>query len=211
MKSVLCFGDSNTWGWIPGVDGGRMAHVVRWPGVLQAALGERVRVIEEALNGRMTVWDDPFDAEDKSGKRHLPVALASHAPIDLVVLMLGTNDLKSHLHLSARDIAFGAGVLVDMIRASSAGPGGVAPLVLLVSPAELAEGKCPFAHLFDDGLEKSREFKGLYAAIAGERGVAFLAGSDHAKSSPVDCIHLGAEDHASLGAAVAARVRELLG
>jgi lysophospholipase L1-like esterase len=94
LKTILCFGDSNTWGWIPGPDGDRYPPEVRWPGVLQERLGDNYRVVEEALNGRMTVWDDPYEpVHDKNGKRHLAVALESHKPIDLVILMLGTNDL----------------------------------------------------------------------------------------------------------------------
>ena len=92
MRSILCFGDSNTYGESP--EGlGRYPRDERWPGILQTALGAEYLVIEEGLNGRTTVWEDEVEG-DKSGKKHLPVCLASHAPLDLVILMLGANDLK---------------------------------------------------------------------------------------------------------------------
>lgn len=210
MKSVLCFGDSNTWGWIPGPDGGRYPFERRWPGILQNELGPGCRVVEEALNGRMTVWDDPYEVTCKNGRRHLPVALDSHAPIDLVILMLGTNDLKHHRHLTAEDIAFGAGLLVDMILASGAGPAAMAPGILLVAPARLAAGECPFGHLFDGALEKSKGFAAAYASIAAGKGVAFLDAAQVAESSPVDCIHLDDKAHRRLGLAIAGKVAEIL-
>jgi lysophospholipase L1-like esterase len=92
MKTILCYGDSNTWGYIPGT-GERYASHVRWPGVLQNALGNGYVIIEEGLCGRTTVWDDPIE-EYRSGKEYLIPCLKSHAPLDLVVLMLGSNDLK---------------------------------------------------------------------------------------------------------------------
>ena len=98
MKTVLCYGDSNTWGYIGGT-GERFAPEVRWPGVLQAALGGAYRVIEEGLNGRTTVFDDSIE-EGRNGETYLRPCLQTHAPIDLVILMLGTNDLKRRFSLS---------------------------------------------------------------------------------------------------------------
>ncbi|MGA2640810.1 MAG: GDSL-type esterase/lipase family protein, partial [Spirochaetia bacterium] len=109
MREILCFGDSNTWGYDP-VTQGRFPGDVRWTGVLQAALGPGFRVIEEGLNGRTTVWEDPVEG-DKMGKRHLPPCLESQAPLDLVVLMLGTNDTKERYSAPPADIAAGVGVL----------------------------------------------------------------------------------------------------
>ena len=93
MKTILCFGDSLTWGYDP-VGPGRHAHDVRWPSVLEAELGGKARVIAEGLNGRTTVFDDFAAGADRNGARVLPTLLTSHAPLDLVIIMLGTNDMK---------------------------------------------------------------------------------------------------------------------
>ena len=103
---VLCYGDSNTWGYIP-VTGGRYAPTVRWTGVMAEQLGPQFSAIEEGQSGRTTVWDDPLEG-DKNGLRYLPACLESHMPLDLVILMLGTNDLKARFSLTALDyLGFG--------------------------------------------------------------------------------------------------------
>ena len=108
MKTVLCFGDSNTHGQIPGKDGGRYEKEIRWPGVLKSMLGDSFDVIEEGLGGRTTVFEDPIE-EDKSGKAYLQQCLHSHKPIDLIIVMLGTNDLKIRFGLTAYDVSLGFG------------------------------------------------------------------------------------------------------
>ena len=107
MKNVLCYGDSNTHGY-DGVTGGRFPWGVRWTSLVQEALKEeQVRIIEEGQNGRTTVWDDPIEGM-KSGLKYLIPCLESHSPLDVVVLMLGTNDIKQRFSLSASDVAAGA-------------------------------------------------------------------------------------------------------
>ena len=119
MPTIVCYGDSNTWGAVPMP--GRMlperfAPQERWPGVLRETLGAGFTVIEEGLNGRTTCLDDPIEGLHKNGLKHLPVILESHAPIDLLIVMLGTNDLKYRLSMSPDDIADGAGLLVDLAK-----------------------------------------------------------------------------------------------
>jgi lysophospholipase L1-like esterase len=211
MKRILCFGDSNTWGYIIGSDGDRMPADVRWPGVMQAELGNQYVVIEEAQNGRTTMWDDPCELVDKNGLRHLPVLLESHKPIDLVIVMLGTNDLKNHLNQNAHSIAHSCGVLIDRILESTSGPNKTAPNVLLIAPVPVSEGYCPFGHLFDDGAEKSAGFKAAYAEVAAERGIPFLNAGDFACCPAPDTIHIDAEGCGSLGRAVAEKVQEIFG
>ncbi len=208
MKRILCFGDSNTWGWVPGSDGDRFAADVRWPGVMAAELGEGFVVIEEAQNGRTTMWDDPCEPVDKNGQRHLPVILESQKPVDLVIVMLGTNDLKNHFNLNAHAIAHSCGVLVDHIMASDAGPDNSVPKVMLVAPAPVAGGECPFGHLFDGAAEVSAGFRHAYAEIAEERGIPFVNGGDHASCPIPDAIHIDAESCGRLGKAIAAKVRD---
>ena len=209
-KRILCFGDSNTWGWIPGTDGERFPADVRWPGVMAADLGDGFCVIEEAQNGRTTLWDDPTETIDKNGARHLPVILESQKPVDLVILMLGTNDLKNHFGLNAHAIAHGCGVLADRIAASDAGPGGSAPQVLLAAPAPVADGDCPFGHLFDSGAAVSAEFESAYREVAELRDLPFLNAGEFASCPIPDAIHIDAASHSRLGVAMAAKARECL-
>ena len=129
MKTILCYGDSNTWGYDPATEE-RYPLEARWVSVLARELGSDYHVIPEGLNGRTTVWPDPWEGEHKSGKTYLIPCLESHYPIDLVVMMLGTNDLKHRFGLSAWDIARGAQTLVEMIQRSEFGPYGGAPEVL---------------------------------------------------------------------------------
>ncbi len=103
MKTILCYGNSNTWGAVLGT-GERYAPFIRWTGVLAQELGAMYRVIEEGPNGRTTLWDDPIEGY-KNGKEYLIPCLESHRPIDLVVMMLGTNDLKIRFSVPAYDIA----------------------------------------------------------------------------------------------------------
>src|SRR6185312_8487577 len=118
MRTVLCFGDSNTHGTRPMVsleDDSRFDRSTRWPGVVEARLGDGWRVVEEGLPGRTTVHDDPIEGFHKNGQRYLQACLESHKPLDAIVLMLGTNDLKARFNLPASDIAAGAGVLLGII------------------------------------------------------------------------------------------------
>ena len=137
MAAILCYGDSNTWGCIP-LQGpepaGRFPPETRWPGVLRRELGDGHWVVEEGLSGRTTVWDDPLEPH-RNGRTLLPPTLLTHQPLDLVIVMLGTNDLKHRLNASAAEIATGAGMLVDIVAASGCGPDGRSPQTLLVCPA----------------------------------------------------------------------------
>ena len=207
MKTILCYGDSNTWGY-NAADAGRFPREVRWTGVMAHELGAGYHVIEEGLNGRTTVWDDPIEGY-KNGKEYLIPCLETHRPIDLVVLMLGSNDLKVRFSVSAYDIANGAGVLVDVIHKSAAGPDGRAPQVLLMAPPPIAT-LSEFAEMFDGAAAKSAKFAQHYKRVADERGCAFLDTATVIVSSYMDGIHLDPSEHGKLGLAVAGRVRELL-
>jgi hypothetical protein len=133
MRTVLCYGDSNTWGYEPAT-GNRFPEDVRWPGVLARELGNGFRVIEEALNGRTTVREDPVE-EYKNGKDYLRPCLESHRPLDLVIIALGVNDLKARFFASASDAADGAGVLVSIAQRSGVGPDEGSPNLLRCSRA----------------------------------------------------------------------------
>ena len=208
MKRILCYGGSNTWGYDPATCD-RFPADVRWTGVLQRELGDGCLIVEEGLNGRTTVWDDPIEGF-KNGRTYLIPCLASHRPLDLVIIMLGTNDLKKRFSLSAYDIANGAGVLVDVTQKSAAGRGGSAPPVLLMAPPPttiLTE----FGEMFEGAGAKSHLFSQHYQRVAEQFRCRFLDTRSHVVSSERDGIHLEAAEYAKLGRAVAKAVRSILG
>jgi len=208
MRSILCFGDSNTWGFNP-ANKGRFARNVRWTGVLQQELGsEYYIIIEEGCNGRTTVWDDPIEGY-KNGRDYLVPCLASHRPIDAVVLMLGTNDLKKRFSLSAFDIAEGVGVLVGIVQKSDCGPDGRPPALLVLVPPPVAR-LTGFAGMFEDASEKSKHLSEQYQRMATEKGCQLMDTSEVVHSSTIDGIHFEAGEHKKLGLAVAARVSLML-
>lgn len=208
MKHILCYGDSNTWGYDP-VSGGRFDQDTRWAGVLRRVLGAGYAVIEEGLNGRTTVWDDPIE-EGKNGKAYLTPCLESHWPLDLVMIMLGTNDLKARFGLTAFDIAQGVCVLASTAQHINLRTSGVAPTVLLLAPPPL--GKLTvFAEMFDGAASKSHKLGTYYRAVADERACAFFDTSTVIASSNIDGIHFEKSEHAKLGNVLAGKVRELIG
>jgi lysophospholipase L1-like esterase len=207
MKTVLCYGDSNTWGYDPATKD-RFARDERWPGVLRQELGEEYWVIEEGLGGRTTVWDDPIEGY-KNGKEYLIPCLGSHQPVDLVIMMLGTNDLKKRFSVSAYDVANGAGVLVDVVHKSAAGPNGGAPKLLLMAPPPVVR-LTEFAEMFEGAEAKSKKFSEHFHRVAQEQGCELLDTAQVIVSSDLDGIHFDKGEHQKLGRAVAARVREIL-
>jgi len=210
VKSILCYGDSNTWGHEPTLQR-RLSRYERWPGVLQQTLGPDYYVIEEGLGGRTTVFEDDL-LPYRNGRTYLYPCLETHKPLDLVIIMLGTNDLKARFSASALDIARGAGALVQIVQHSMAGIDGGAPRVLLVCPPPFAslEGK-PQAESFAGAEEKSRRLAGHYRQIAAELGCDFLDAGEVIVSSAVDGFHLDASEHLKLGRKIAEIVREILG
>jgi lysophospholipase L1-like esterase len=209
LRTILCYGDSNTWGSDPET-GDRFPEDTRWPGVLRRTLGDGYRVIEEGLPGRTTVREDPIEGDYKNGRAYLRPCLESHRPIDLVTIMLGTNDLKRRFGTSASDIAQGAASLAEMVLRSGCGPGGGAPVVLLVAPPPVGR-LTEMAQMFEGAKEKSLEFSRHYRRFAEQQGCEFLDAGAVIVSSDVDGIHLDAGEHRKLGEAVAARVGEVLG
>ncbi len=212
MKTILCFGDSNTWGCRPLTsleNIPRYGPDVRWGSVLRTTLGEGYWVVEEGLNGRTTVWADPVEGEYKSGKSYLTACLESHAPLDLVAIMLGTNDLKHRFGLSAWDIAASAAVLVQMVQSSPFGPNGSAPRVLLICPPPVAKLTL-FAGMFEGAPEKSLQLASCYEAIAAEHRCDFLDAGQYIVSSDVDGIHFEADQQQKLGRVVAEKVKAIL-
>jgi lysophospholipase L1-like esterase len=207
MAVIVAFGDSNTWGHDP-VTGTRFAPEVRWPGVMAAALGREHRVIEEGLSGRTTVFDDPLEP-NRRGADYLAPCLRSHAPLDLVIIALGCNDMKARFNVSAAEIAQGAERLVAMAQAESVGPNWTRPRVLLVAPPPLAKLGA-FAEMFRGAEAKSRDIAARYAEVAERRRIGFVDSGQFVHCSDLDGFHFEADQHEILGKALAEAVRMVL-
>jgi lysophospholipase L1-like esterase len=210
MKHVLCFGDSNTWGYIPGTEGERFPFEERYPGILQGRLGAGIRVHEEGLNGRMTGWDDPH-TPDRNALKQIAAILETHRPLDMIVVMLGTNDLKRFMDLEAVDCALALDVLIERIEAARCGASGGRPELLVVSPPHVVETPTPFGRKFDGAIPKSHAFAAAYAEIAAQRKCLFLDAGPVARTSARDGIHLDKKAHLQLAEAVATIVKRTLG
>lgn len=208
-RVVLTYGDSNTHGTMPMPDlefSGRFGPAERWPGVLQADLGNGWQVVEEGLPGRTTVHPDPISGVHKNGLSVLPAVLESHKPLDAVVVMLGTNDLKQRFNVPVVEIAESVEWLVHAVQHSICGPDRSAPAVLLVAPPPVLEAGC-LAEIFAGSAAKSLRLGGEYARIAKRNGTGFLDAGTVIASSPLDGVHFDAAEHAKLGQAVAASLR----
>ena len=206
MKNILCFGDSNTWGYVPGT-GNRYPKQIRWTGLLQNLLGDSFFIIEEGLNGRTTVLDDPTRIA-KNGMTYLRPCLDSQAPIDLVVMMLGTYDCKHRFGLSAFDISEGVAMLVSIILQSGSGINGKAPQILLISPPLIAAAPSK-ADLFSGAEEKSRQLAFHVQQVATNTASHFLDAAKHCSVSPIDGIHLDEAGHLALAQAIAGKINSL--
>ena len=199
MKTILCYGDSNTYGYIP-ISGLRYDKNTRWSGILSKKLGDEYEVIEEGCNGRTTVYDEP-KAAWKNGKRYIKVALNSHKPIDLVILMLGSNDTKNFYHSSARATAHGVEELITIIKKFTKLKQGYEADVLLICPPALGQGieDSPFKENMNlKSRKKSLKFPPLYKAVAKRQGCLYLNSQNFIKSSKEDSLHFSPEAHAIL-------------
>jgi lysophospholipase L1-like esterase len=210
MQTILCYGDSLTWGY--SAEGpSRHALEDRWPSVLQAELGAGVQVIAEGLNGRTTAFDDHLAGEDRNGARILPVVLGTHAPLDLVIIMLGSNDMKPWIHGNPLAAQHGMRRLVEIIRGHPYPLAAPAPQILLVSPPTVTRtDNIEFADMFAGGNKASQKLAGLYADAAAQEGCSFFDAGSVAVTTPLDGVHLDAENTRAIGKAVAPVVRDML-
>jgi len=207
MKQLLCYGDSNTWGLIPNQPR-RYPWGVRWTSILQEKLGfENVRVIEEGLCGRTTMFEDSY-RDHRNGLKTLSLMLESHTPLDAAVIMLGTNDCKTYYGLSAQQIAKGMEQCVQMLLTVLP-----AEKILLMSPIFLGENvwKAEYDPEFNPrSVEVSKELQYEYRKLAEEMNVRMIAASDHAVPSEADQEHMLEEGHKALAEAVYLAVKEMI-
>ncbi|ATN34295.1 arylesterase [Rhizobium sp. ACO-34A] len=211
MKSVLCYGDSLTWGYDP-ENIGRHAYEDRWTSVLQRALGTGVNVIAEGLNGRTTAYDDHLADCERNGVKLLPSVLETHKPLDLVILMLGTNDMKQGIAGTAIGASKGIARLIRQIRLHDWGFDFDGPDVLLVSPPPVCEtANVAFAAMFRGALDESAMLASLYRDLADENGCGFFDAGLVAETTPLDGIHLDAANTRAIGRGLEPVVRMMLG
>ncbi|MDR0760386.1 MAG: SGNH/GDSL hydrolase family protein [Treponema sp.] len=217
MKTVLCYGDSNTWGYDP-IQAVRFDHTTRWPMVLWKLLNEGCPpdkpaywVVEEGQCGRTSCREDPVEG-DRNGLRHLIPILESHKPIDLVVIVLGTNDLKQRFRPSPFDIAGGVKRVAQAALDSRTGPGDAAPQVLMVCPPPIVDSpdfRKKFGDLFGDCTELSSRLPPYFSQAAKECGASWFDSGGVIKSSPADGIHWEKEEHRKLAEALADVLRKM--
>ncbi|MBT6122908.1 MAG: SGNH/GDSL hydrolase family protein [Candidatus Puniceispirillum sp.] len=212
-RTLLCFGDSNTHG-TPPMDSmssqGRFEPDVRWPSVMRTQLAPGWTIIEEGHPGRTTVHDDPIGGIHKNGIRMLPALLETHRPLDVIVIMLGTNDLQHRFGVNATEIALAIGKIVEIIKASPSGIDQRAPDILLISPPPVIQAGC-LADVFEGSIENANALSGTIANIARQHNVPYFDAGAHIAVSPIDGVHFDAESHITLGHAMAQAVRELFG
>lgn len=211
-KAVLCYGDSLTWGF-DAENLGRHAFEDRWPSVLQKALGADVNVVAEGLNGRTTAYDDHLADCDRNGARILPTLLHSHGPLDLVIIMLGTNDLKRGIG-SGNAVGAVKGVerLINLVRSHVWSFDCEQPEILIVSaPHICGTGNEMFAAMYAGAIEQSQMMGSLYRDLADEKGCGFFDAASVAVTTPVDGVHLDAENTRAIGRGLEPVVRMMLG
>lgn len=214
MKTVLCYGDSNTFGYVPkaydSLEGvRRYSRDVRWPGRLQTLLGGGYHVIEEGLSGRTTVFDDPT-MPGRRGIDYLLPCLMTHQPVDLLLIMLGTNDTKVFFAATAKVIASGLEELIKAALNPYVYDARKAPQILVVSPILLGEGINPGSCFDQASAGRAAGLADAYREVAGLYGCHFFNAALHAEPSPVDGVHLDEEGHRAIAEAMAGRIKAIL-
>lgn len=204
MARVLVFGDSLTWGY-KADRSGRHDAAHRWPEVLGDAL-EGVRVIPEGLNGRTTAYDDLSSPADLNGARLLPTLLTTHKPLDLTIIMLGTNDIYGGYAL--RHVERGLTRLVEIVRTIPRRTSYIADTVLLVAPPLIIAGQYP--DVTEEMAAESRALPERIRQIAAQCGTEFFDASSVAEASHIDGVHLEPEASRAIGLALAVPVAEIL-
>ena len=211
MRQILVYGDSLSWGIVPDTRE-RLDHERRWPGVLERGLcadGNAVRVLEDCLNGRRTVFDDPFKP-GRNGMEGLAQRIEMHSPLDLVILILGTNDFQSMHPHNAWHAAQGLAALIGEIRAAPIEPGMPVPPILVLAPPPIREPKGNIAPKFLGGEEKCRGLAEAYRELARVHDCAFIDTGEIVETSEVDGVHLDAGAHRTLGEALVSPVAKIL-
>jgi len=210
MKTILCYGDSLTWGFNAEILT-RHQYADRWPSVLESGLDGRARLIAEGLNGRTTAYDDNLAGEDRNGARVLPTILGTHSPLDLVIIMLGSNDMKPWIHGNPLGAAHGMKRLVQIVRGHPFPLGAATPQVLVVSPPPVSRtNNSEYAAMFAGGDTASKQLPDAYRMVAREMECAFFNAGEVSQTTAFDGVHLDAENTRAIGAALTPIVKKIL-
>ncbi|MBG1231560.1 SGNH/GDSL hydrolase family protein [Aestuariivirga litoralis] len=210
MKNILAFGDSLTWGAVA-LKSLRHPFDVRWPNVLAAGLGGKARVIEEGLNGRTTVFPDPTEDVERNGAVALPMLLKTHEPLDLIIIMLGTNDIKYANRCRAFDASMGMSRLIGLAKRFPYNENYASPKILIMNPPHLVKTDDEwFNDLWGHAIEESKLLPKHYARVAQEEGVHFFDTNAVAKCDPTDGGHLDSANTAAIGMGLVPVVKKIL-
>jgi lysophospholipase L1-like esterase len=205
LHQVLVYADSLTWGIVPNTRE-RFPFDERWPGVLEnrlCELGRRVRLIENCLNGRRTVWEDPFKP-GRNGLTGLAQCIEMHSPLSLVIVMLGTNDFQfSHPFNNAWSAAQGVSALVHEIRKAPIEPGMPVPAILVICPPPIYTPRGVLAAKFSGAEQRCAGLADAYRTVCSDLGCNFFDAASVTPASRVDGIHLDVDQHLALGRALA--------
>ena len=211
MKNILAFGDSLTWGFVAGTFE-RHGFADRWPNVLAAGLGGKAHVIEEGMNGRTTVFPDPTEGAERNGAVALPMLLTTHQPLDLVIIMLGTNDIKYANRCRAFDASMGIERLVMLVKNHAYNADYKPPQVLVMAPPHLVKTDDEwFNDLWGHAIGESKLFAKHYKRVADEQGIHFFDAASVAKADKTDGGHLDAKNTRAIGEALVPVVKNILG
>jgi lysophospholipase L1-like esterase len=211
MQQIMVYADSLSWGIIPNTRL-RFRFDQRWPGIVELALqkaGVCVRVIEDCLNGRRTVWNDPFKP-GRSGLEGLEQRIEVNSPLSLVVVLLGTNDFQSMHSLNAWQSSQGLAAIVASIRRAPVEPGMPIPKILLVAPPQIQKAKGKIAPKFEGAETKALGLASAIRNVAQEHGCHFFDAGSVATTSRVDGVHLDEDQHLALGKALAVEIKTLI-
>lgn len=207
LKRILCFGDSNTWGLIPGT-GRRFDENKRWPALLQTSLGPEFHIIEDGLCGRTVVHPDPSTGRF-AAEPYFSQSLQIHSPLHTLILALGTNDLKRQFDLSTHQIAQGMQRLVTRARAADAAFVVKAPRnILMLCPPRIGPLSESRRVLFEGAAEKQSVLPKFYEAVARQTGVDCCLGTANIEPSGIDGVHLDARGHREVLNTILPFVRE---
>lgn len=210
MATIVCFGDSNTWGCPPFLNvaqaPARLPRASRWPHAMGSILGADIEIVEEGLSGRTTVFDDPIEGVHKNGLRMLPGVVESHSPIDVLIIMLGVNDFKVQFGASAFTSARGILTLVQLVKGMYA-LADRAPEILIVTPPAIAE---PAERAFWGDAVRRCEGHAYYLQQVADRTGCFHFDANQVVSAGADGVHLDEAGHLRLGVSLAEKVREIL-
>jgi lysophospholipase L1-like esterase len=211
VEHILVYADSLSWGIIPNTRK-RFSFEKRWPGVLESKLnthGPRARVIEGCLNGRRTVWEDPFKA-GRNGLAGIAERIEAHSPLSLVILLLGTNDFQSMHPHDAWHSAQGIAALVRAIRHAPIEPGMPVPPILVAAPPLIETPRGPIAPKFIGGDSKCIGLVDAYREVAQTTNCYFFDCNSVVSASRIDGVHLDLDQHLTLGEKMAEVVASLL-